>query len=217
MKSSNGYIYIRNHKSYLTTCKLGKTECLPDRDNIYATGELERGYFYPVFEVLLCQMDIIEKLLQYKFKKYNIKFDGGIEFYNKEIISLIEPFLQNNKFKYKKLSDDEIYKLKRKYRIINNIKNINKKKLIEELTKIKPFAYQKNFLVIIKEFYKNNNVARFCWSCGLGKALMSIFIVYEMNFSKVIICVPTIYLQNQMEKEILKIYPKKKKYFKSWR
>ena len=214
MKSINGYIYIRNHKSYLTTCKLGKTECLPNRDNIYATGELERGYFYPVFEVLLCQMDIIEKLLQYKFKKYNIKFDGGIEFYNKEIISLIEPFLQNSKFKYKKLSDDEIYKLKRKYRIINNIKNINRKKLIEELTKIKPFTYQKNFLVIIKEFYKNNNVARFCWSCGLGKALMGIFIVYEMNFSKVIICVPTIYLQNQMEKEILKIYPKKKNILK---
>jgi hypothetical protein len=91
MKTSNGYIYIRNHKSYLTTCKLGKTECLPNRDNLYATGELERGYFYPVFEVLLNQMNIIEKLLQYEFKKYNVIFDGGIEFYNKKIISLIEP------------------------------------------------------------------------------------------------------------------------------
>jgi len=214
MKTSNGYIYIRNHKSYLSTCKLGKTECLPNRDNIYATGELERGYFYPVFEVLLCQMNIIEKLLQYKFKKYNIKFDGGTEFYNKEIISLIEPFLQNNKIKYKKLSDDEIYKLKRKYRIINNIKNINKKKLIEKLTKIKPFIYQKNFLVIIKEFYENNNIAKFYWSCGLGKALMSIFIVYEMKFLKVVICVPSIYLQNQIEKEILRIYPKNKNILK---
>ena len=214
MRSNNGYIYIRNHKSYLITCKLGKTECLPARENVYITGELERGYFDPVFEVLLNQMNIIEKLLQYEFKKYNIKFDGGVEFYNKEIISLIEPFLQNNKFKYKKLTDDEIYKLKRKYRIINNIKNINKKNLIEELTKIKPFTYQTNLLVIIKEFYKNNNIGKICWSCGLGKALMSIFIVREMKFSKVVICVPSIYLQNQMEKEILKIYPKKKNIIK---
>jgi predicted helicase len=205
-----GYIYIRNHKSYLTTCKLGKTECLPNRDNIYATGELERGYFYPVFEVLLCQMNIIEKLLQFEFNKYNIKFDGGIEFYNKEIITLIEPFLQNNKIKYKKLSSIEIDELKRKYRIKNNIKNINKKKLIEELIKIKPLTHQINLLIIIKDFYNNNNNnARFCWSCGLGKALMSIFIVREMKFTKVVICVPNIYLQNQIETEILRIFPKK--------
>ena len=210
----NGYIYIRNHVSYENACKIGKTLNIPERDTQYATGELKRGYFENVYEVSIKQMDIIERLIQNEFNELNIKFDGGIEFYNKQVINLIEPFLQNNKFKYKKLSDNEIYELKRKYRIINNIKNINKKKLIEELTKIKPFTYQKNFLVIIKEFYKNNNVARFYWSCGLGKALMSIFIVYEMNFLKVVICVPSIYLQNQIEKEILKIYPKKKNILK---
>ena len=210
----NGYIYIRNHASYENACKIGKTSNIPERDTQYATGELKRGYFEDVYEVSIKQIDIIERLIQNEFNELNIKYNAGTEFYNKEIISLIEPYLIKLGINYKKLLDNEIYELKRKYKIINNVKNINKKKLIEELTKIKPFTYQKNFLVIIKEFYKNNNVARFYWSCGLGKALMSIFIVYEMNFSKVVICVPSIYLQNQIEKEILKIYPKKKNILK---
>jgi len=43
---------------------------------------------------------------------------------------------------------------------------------------------------------------------------MAILIVNQMKFKKIVICVPSIYLQNQMEKEIIKIYPKKENILK---
>ena len=52
----NGYIYIRNHQSYNinNVVKLGKTFNIPERDMQYATGELIRGTFEEVFEIINC-------------------------------------------------------------------------------------------------------------------------------------------------------------------
>ena len=46
------------------------------------------------------------------------------------------------------------------------------------------------------------------WSCGLGKSLLSIFIVKKLNYKLVVIGVPSINLQKQMKEEIYKIFPK---------
>ena len=83
-----GYIYIRNHPSYdvENACKLGETENIPERDTQYATGEVRRGWFEPVFE-LYQSTNIIEEILQNEFSNLNIVFDGGIEFYDKQIIT----------------------------------------------------------------------------------------------------------------------------------
>ena len=78
-----GYIYIRCHVSYENACKMGKTFNIPERDNQYATSEIKRGYFELVLEVSAEQVGLIEKLLQNQFRDYNIKYDAGIEFYNK--------------------------------------------------------------------------------------------------------------------------------------
>ena len=95
MNSTNGYIYVRSHPSYDVNdaYKMGKTNNIPERDSLYATGEIKRGNFKVVFEVPIEKMGIIERLLQYEFLAYNIKYDAGIEFYNKKIIDLIEPYL----------------------------------------------------------------------------------------------------------------------------
>ena len=115
MDIQNGYIYIRNHSSYdeYNACKMGKTNNIPDRDSQYATGEIKRGNFDIVFEVLLEQMSIIEESLQYEFRELNIRYDGGTEFYNKNIIVLIEPYLITHGIKYKKLTKQEINDLTR--------------------------------------------------------------------------------------------------------
>lgn len=119
---SYGFIYIRSHSSYNinNACKLGKTNNILERDAVYATGEIRRGYFESVFEVALEKMSFIERLLQYEFKKYNIKYDAGTEFYNIKIISLIEPYFNLLGIKFRKLSQKEINDLVR----INRIKNI---------------------------------------------------------------------------------------------
>ena len=124
--STKGYIYTRNHASYevYDACKLGKAHNIPERDTQYATGEITRGHFEEVFEVPITQMGIIERLLQNEFNELHIKYDAGTEFYNKQIINLIEPYLITLGIKYKKLSKQEISDLVRCNRVRNTIKKI---------------------------------------------------------------------------------------------
>ena len=135
MNSINGYIYIRTHSTYniYNACKLGKTKNIPERDTQYATSEIERGIFELVFEISIKQMDIVERLLQNKFSNLNIKYNAGTEFYNKEIINLIELYLIELDIKYKKLTKQEINNLIRCNRIRNIINKINIKSLIQIL------------------------------------------------------------------------------------
>ena len=135
MNQTNGYIYVRNHPSYDVddACKMGKANNIPERDTQYATGEIKRGYFEAVFEVPIEKMGIVERLLQYKFREYNVKYDAGTEFYNKKIITRIEPYLIKRGIKYKKLSEQEISDLVRCNRVRQTIKKINIQSLIHIL------------------------------------------------------------------------------------
>jgi hypothetical protein len=127
MNQTKGYIYLRNHSSYDIddACKMGKANNIPERDIQYATSEIRRGYFETVFEVPIEKLGIIERLLQYEFREFNIKYDAGTEFYNKKIITLIEPYLITLGIKYKKLSKQEISDLVRCNRVRKTIKKIN--------------------------------------------------------------------------------------------
>jgi len=161
MNSTNGYIYIRNHPSYdvYDACKMGKTENIPRRDSEYITGEIKRGYFEVVFEVPIKQMGIVERLLQKEFCELNVKYDAGTEFYNKNIITLIEPYLIKFGIKYRKLSKQEISDLVRCNRVRNTMKKINIQSLIYILKskKInKQFIWnEREYQTTIKNFSKN--------------------------------------------------------------
>ena len=132
MTQTNGYIYVRNHPSYdiYGACKMGKANNIPERDTQYATGEIKRGYFEAVFEIPVEKMGIVERLLQNEFRELNVKYDAGTEFYNKKIITLIEPYLITLGIKYKKLGKQEISDLVRCNRVRKTIKKINIKLLI---------------------------------------------------------------------------------------
>jgi len=104
------YIYIRTNPSYDVhdACKMGKSQNIHDKDLQYTSRDVKRGCFETVFEVPIKQNTIIERLLQYKFRELNINRGGGVDFYNKKIITLIEPYLITLGIKYKKLSKQEI-------------------------------------------------------------------------------------------------------------
>ena len=164
MKSSNfikttatiGYIYIRNHSSYDVedVCKMGKTNNIPERDSQYATGEIKRGCFDNVYQVPIEKMGIVERLLQNEFSNLNIKYDGGTEFYNKEIINLIEPYLINIGIQYRKLSNQEISDLIRCNRVKKTIKKINIKSLISIL-KSNNQSLNKQYIWNEREYQRN--------------------------------------------------------------
>ena len=162
MNQTEGYIYIRNHSSYDVdnACKMGKANNIPERDTQYATGEIKRGYFEAVFKVPIEKVGIIERLLQNEFRELNIKYDAGIEFYNKKIINLIEPYLITLGIKYKKLSNQEISDLVRCNRVRQTMKKINIESFIEVLksktiTNKKYNWHEREYQTTIINFSKN--------------------------------------------------------------
>ena len=205
-----GYIYIRRHTSYdqYEVCKLGKTNNIPERDNQYATGEIERGYFEIVLEVEKKHATYIERILQYIFKKYNIKYNGGIEFYSIKIIDLIIPYLTKIRIKFRKLTEKEINELLRINRLKNILQKINIKDLlnairitdlelslqrliIKEFDKniikkqeIQPRKDQEEIINKSIEYFKTNDKGILIIPCGVGKTLISLWLIKKNRNEK---------------------------------
>ena len=195
MDTNLHYIYLRNHYSYdeHNIYKLGRTKDIIKRNDTYITGEFIRGYFV----LVICVDDeyMVEEQLQNHFASLNKYNNGGVEFYDRTIKNLILPYLDSINISYKIISNEMIDKLTREK---------------QEIKQIKPLLHQLDIINMISDFYNNNDIGKLLWSCGLGKSLLSIFIVQKLNFNKIIIGVPSKFLQKQFITEILKIYPNKK-------
>jgi superfamily II DNA or RNA helicase len=215
MNQTNGYIYVRNHPSYdvYDACKMGKTNNIPERDTQYATGEIKRGYFEAVFEVPIEKTQKVERFLQYELRELNVKYDAGTEFYNKKIITLIEPYLIKRGIKYKKLSKQEINDLVRRNRVRNTIKKINIRSLIQLIHKLNKQIVQykqRNDQTIIIEksviYFQKYNKGMLVLTCGVGKTLISLWITQELNSNTILIGVPNKLLLQQWEKVICVLF-----------
>ena len=215
--STKGYIYTRNHASYeiYDACKLGKAHNIPERDTQYATGEIKRGYFEAVFEVPIEKMGIVERLLQNEFRELNVKYDAGTEFYNKKIITLIEPYLITLGIKYKKLSKQEISDLVRCNRVRQTMKKINTKAFIQILKSKKtnkqivtytPRDYQEIIIKKSYEYFQNNEKGLLIIPCGVGKTLISLWITQELKSNTILIGVPNKLLLKQWKEVICSLF-----------
>ena len=217
MNQTNGYIYVRNHPSYDVddACKMGKANNIPERDTQYATGEIKRGYFEAVFEVPIEKMGIVERLLQNEFRELNVKYDAGTEFYNKKIITLIEPYLITIEIKYKKLSKQEISDLVRCNRVRKTIKKINIQSLIHILKskrtnkQIVSYIPRNDQTIIIGKsviHFQQNDKGMLVLMCGVGKTLISLWITQELNSNTILIGVPNKLLLKQWEEVICVLF-----------
>ena len=211
MNQTNEYIYIRNHPYYDidNACKMGKANNIPERDTQYATGEIKRGYFEEVFEVP--NAIHIERLLKNEFHELNVKYDAGTEFYNKKIITLIEPYLITLGIKYRKLSKQEINDLVRCNRVRKTIKKINIPSLIQLLKSKKtngqcvpyvPRSYQTIIIEKSLAYFQQHNKGMLVLMCGVGKTLISLWITQELNSDTILIGVPNKLLLEQWEEVI---------------
>ena len=139
-----GYIYLRFHFSYIlrniTLIKLGGTSNPVKREPTYKTGEPEKGNYLKIFEVL--DWETVEALLQESFKEYHYNGSGGNEFYNFDIIHMIEDRLIELGFDYKEVDiadiNKECRKLELQKRFIKNLKkNTRVKKYHRKLDELK--------------------------------------------------------------------------------
>ena len=217
MNSTNGYIYVRNHPSYDVddACKMGKANNIPERDTQYATGEIKRGYFEAVFEVPIEKMGIVERLLQNEFRELSVKYDAGTEFYNKKIISLIEPYLITLGIKYRKLTKQEISDLVRCNRVRKTIKKINIQSLIHILkskrtnNQIVSYIPRNDQSIIIGKsviHFQQYDKGMLVLMCGVGKTLISLWITQELNSNTILIGVPNKLLLKQWEEVICVLF-----------
>ena len=217
LNQTNGYIYVRNHPSYDVddACKMGKTYNIPKRDSQYATGEIKRGYFEAVFEVPIEKMGIVERSLQYEYRELNVKHDAGTEFYNKKIITLIEPYLITLGIKYKKLSKQEISDLVRCNRVRKTIQKINIQSLIHILKskrtnkQIVSYIPRTDQTIIIGKsviHFQQYDKGMLVLMCGVGKTLISLWITQELNSNTILIGVPNKLLLKQWEEVICVLF-----------
>ena len=204
-----GFIYIRTNEwcELKNVYKVGITKSIKDRNNTYITGEIIRGNFVKIFELDVNdkQLKYIDNIIKIKFKKLNFYIDAGTEFYDISIIDKIDKFLIKNNIKFKLVNEDELSRLNHYHNY--SLVDIIKKYIVFKSLKIEPKIHQLEILNNIQDFYSNNNIGNIIWTCGIGKSIMSILITQKLNFKKIIIGVPSCFLQHQFADEILQIFP----------
>jgi len=127
--------------------KVGNTNNITNRNAVYATDEIRRGYFETIFEVPIEDSVVLDFLLKKKFHELNVRDNAGTEFFDRKIINLIEPYLIELGAEYKKLSKQEIDNLTNCDKIEKNLKKIN----ILQLTKILESNKKINKLIVTSQ------------------------------------------------------------------
>lgn len=219
MNKEKGIIYIRDNEWFKreNVIKIGVTSCAKNRSKTYITGEVERGEYIYGVEIPLNKMKILDKLLKKYFSKYNVYRGGGIEFYKRDIDYkiLIEDYLKLTNIQYRVLDKEEIelFNITERLKEIPNIHKLkilfNKLCIKKNKKLIKPYEHQLEALNKIKDHFDNYDIGKINWACGLGKALLSIFIIDKLKHKLVLFGVPSNNLQIQIRNEIIKIFPNK--------
>lgn len=217
-----GYIYIRSNKYWSSdgVYKFGKTKNIIDRETSYITTETKRGFYVSVIEVDLNILDKLELRLMKYFYSLGLYFydGGGVEFFKKDIIKYIYPYLDKHKIKYRILSNEEINELTRTIRIYNRFddildtssdsdnntsdedENINSdldNEAVNNIVNYKPRKYQTEIINKSYDYYKNNNKGLLVIPCGVGKTLLSLWIAIKLISQTILIGVPNTLLLKQ--------------------
>lgn len=215
-RKKKGYIYIRYHYSYdnFDCYKIGKASCIPDRDSQYATSEIIRGHFIKVFEVPYKQMNFIERSIQHKFEHLNVRYNGGTEFYKKNIINLINPYLTDIGICFRELSANEIANLCRTDKINTESQNNKYEEIQQPIQQLKqPRPDQIAIIEKSLNHFESESKEKglLVVPCGTGKTLIALWIASELitkqHNKTIVIGVPNKLLLKQWSKSTAAIFP----------
>jgi superfamily II DNA or RNA helicase len=226
------YVILKLYQKDKYTVKIGSTESLETRFSHYITPECDfdnnshKIWFYHISDhAFNCKQ--LDEMIQYSSKKYNEPYvyyngSGGDEHYYFDSINNLNNYFDyiDVKYKFEEIDVDilrEQIKKRNQYNnkkeIDNSFKNLLDRKFLNKNNGqiiINPMAYQEEVLFKLKQIYHQKDIFKLIWSCGLGKTLLSIFIIRLFNHKKVVVGVPNIYLQKQFCTEIIKVFPYEK-------
>lgn len=226
------YVYARTNKWFeqQNVVKVGITQCCISRGASYVTGEMERGYYCFVVAIYtMSSMNIVDNCMKNYFHHLNMYKGGGTEFYDTSIIKAIPSYLSKLNLEFDILSCKEIDALQRMQQLVESLSSIGISKYLNELTveKVKkyhecyfnqplqpyhyqplqPYHYQLDVIRKAIEYFKHTKIGKIIWACGLGKSLLSLFIIKKMNCRSILYGVSSLYLMTQLECEIKKVFP----------
>ena len=234
MSTNLGFIYIKLNPDYTYYFKGGYTECPERRLHDGISEHLEKSRFETIYKIIKNESgsDCVDRIIFElatkapleqcpnisNLRNYLLYKGSGTEFIDnrgKEIFKqCVEEDLRHFGVDVCKLSDEEVVLINNapmpRSKTDSHIESLYKRlQLKETINEIKPNQHQMEVLDKVGDKYLTADILKLYWACGLGKALVGILIVKQLGFKKVVIGVPSIYLQEQMKKEILKIYPNK--------
>ncbi len=161
------YIYGRFNNNYGDYIKVGITSTPIERNQVYITGEMERGRFTFIiefFNIDKIRLYIIDRMIKKEFEELRFNGDGGTEFYHKNIENNLLIYLDRINVKYNKLTEENINNLHRKYIIEKVI--LRKYKLCVLIKKLKKYnfrlykSYKENILQQIIDRPSQENIEK---------------------------------------------------------
>jgi superfamily II DNA or RNA helicase len=193
MENRKGYIYVRENETTKlhNVLKIGKTGNIVNRGSAYHTYEICPGNFIKVIEIPLVKMDTIEKMILKYFKHFNVMKGAGKEYFKKEVLDQIIPYLKTMSIVYRELTCEEVKKLERKI----YIKKLVLENVFQQPQKIKDIKMpRKDQFEIIEKVISHFSRERkgfLILPCGVGKTLISLWIMQRMKWSKILVGVPS--------------------------
>jgi predicted helicase len=172
---------------------------------------------------------LLDEMIQYSSKKCNLPYEhyngtGGDEHYYFDNIENLMLYFDNLDIEYY-CEEIDVDHLRKEIKIYDKNNKICDSKLTNEIKKMivykileknneqsinfNPNDQQLEILNKVEKVYSSSDILKLIWSCGLGKTLLSILIAKKLNHNKIVIGVPSVFLQKQFLNEIIKIYPNK--------
>jgi superfamily II DNA or RNA helicase len=155
-------------------------------------------------------MPTIEKLMKKFFTHLNVDKGAGTEYFQKEILGQIIPYISTMSVVYRELSPEEVKKLERKIYVKKIVLGfVFQSKKIKQIKM--PRKDQFEIIEKVIAHFSREQKGFLILPCGVGKTLISLWIMQRMKWSKILVGVPNCNLLLQWQQTFREI-----EYFKGF-
>lgn len=185
-----GYLYLRRNEYYdmYNVCKVGTTTCLSEQDVQDTMNEIKKGYYERVFEIEVERMGRIEQQLRREFAAFQVKYDAGTHFYDRQIVDSIELFFKHKDIPYRIVTPSQICSL------IDCVCHDQEKN--EETIMYKTLRY-----------FQEHDKGILCLMYGLRKIHLTLRLCRELNCNRILIGVSSHIDATQWEQMVCSVFP----------
>jgi superfamily II DNA or RNA helicase len=191
--------------------KIGSTKCLPARYVSYKTYTPINITCIRYYHILNYDCYKLDDDIKYDLDTYRIHSSGGIEFYNDNILLVLEDYLNKREIIYTRYeSIDDLPEYKpfdksfltqvladdiAKYKVFEQSSNSRKQRQLQ----ISDYLNEHQEMVLNKciEHYTLNDKGILNLFCRYGKTRLSSIFVLKCKFAKILVLVPSLYLVEQ--------------------